>query len=105
MAVIVRDQQLDRRSRQLLGSLSVAGLVAGIAPLEILPRTTGYLGSSLWFALTLVTLVTSLVTGLVAPGIASMRRRRRVFVVGLVLTVAGVGVLVTPLYLPSSLAY
>jgi hypothetical protein len=47
MAVVVREQQLGRRSRQLLGSLSLAGLVAGIAPLEILPRTTGHLGSNL----------------------------------------------------------
>jgi hypothetical protein len=104
VAVVVRGQPLDRRSRQLLGSLTIAGLVAGIAPLQIRPRTTADLGLNLWFALALVTLVTSFVTGLLAPGIVSMPRRRRVFVVGLLLTVAGVGVLVTPLYPPNSIA-
>jgi hypothetical protein len=52
-----------------------------------------------------MTLVTSCLAGLLAPGIASPQFRQRVFIVGLVLTVAGFVVLVTPLYLPSSLPY
>jgi hypothetical protein len=105
MVNVVRDQQLDRRSRQFLASLSVAGPVATVAPLEILPRATGFFGSTPWFVLAVVTLVTSFVVGLVAPGIASLRRRRRVFIVGLIVTVTGFVVLVAPLYLLGSTVY